>query len=339
MENLTDDLEKLALDFDEQLKKVASPSDLAMLKRDWLGKEGAIRGKLRDVGKLPVDQRPQVAVQINELKSKIEIALSELENKSAGRELSLRLSSEYQDLSLPGKVQGRGQLHPLTRVERKLISALRRFGLSVTFGPEIESEYFCFDSLNIPKHHPARDMQDTFFTSTGHVLRTHTTSVQARSLKEGGLPIKVLSPGRVYRNESADAWHTAMFHQFELIWLDKGLTLSHLMGLMSFVARELYGKKRKIRFKPKHYPYTEPSLGLDIAFDSHEGEQGRVNWVTVVGAGMIHQKVLKEFGYDPSKVSGLAFGFGTSRLAVERFGMPDMRSFYENDLRIFKELV
>jgi phenylalanyl-tRNA synthetase alpha chain len=216
-------------------------------------------------------------------------------------------------------------------------------------GPEIETEYYCFDSLNIPKHHPARDMQDTFYTETGHVLRTHTTSVQARllqtrSLFEGKkLPIKVASFGKVYRNETEDASHTAMFHQFELVWVEKGLTLANLLAMITHIVKELYGKRRKVQFVPKFYPYTEPSIGprIDCVICKSAGcpSCGGAGWVTVGGAGMIHRNVLLEFGFNPDEVAGFAFGLGSSRLAGQMYNLPHLRAVYENDLRILKKVV
>jgi phenylalanyl-tRNA synthetase alpha chain len=331
------DIESLQKDFKSQLERVRVPEDLEILRRDWLGKEGTLKRLFKELGGLSAEERPKIATGLNQLRDEFEATLKSESARYEARALEARLETERQDLSLPGRNPGKGALHPISHVERALIKVLKHYGLEVSYGPEVEEEYFCFDSLNIPKHHPARDMQDTFFTNEGRVLRTHTTSVQARALKKGGLPIKILSPGRVFRNESADASHTAMFHQFELIWLDKGLTLANLMGVMMLVARELYGNRRRIRFKPKYYPYTEPSVGLDVALDPVPGEpQG---WVTVVGAGVIHRKVLQEFGYDPEEVSGIAFGFGTTRLAVERFNLRDARAIYENDLRVLKGLV
>lgn len=323
-----------------QLKRVTHSADLELIKRDWLGKDGTIKLLLKELGTLPADVRPKVASKLNALKDQLEQFIRTKEQELVAQQIAGKLQGEYLDLSLPAKFPGRGMLHPLTRVERKMARALKPFGLRVVHGPEIETEYFCFDSLNIPRHHPARDMQDTFFTETGHVLRTHTTSVQARTLKKGGLPIKILSPGRAYRNETVDASHSAMFHQFELIWIDKDLTLANLMAVLALVAREIYGKRVKIRFKPKFYPYTEPSVGLDVACSLCKGEGcsfcGGAGWATVVGSGMVHKNVLIEFGYNPAEVSGIAFGFGTARLASQEFGLPKLRMIYTDDLRILK---
>jgi len=335
-------LDQLEAELETELARVTHAADLELMRRDWLGKEGTFKRLLREVGALPSEERPQIASRLNALKSKLEEFLRAKTDELGASEITARLEGEYLDLSLPGKFPGRGVLHPITRIERKVTRALKPFGLRVVHGPEIETDYFCFDSLNIPKHHPARDMQDTFYTNTGHLLRTHTTSVQARTLKQGGLPVKVLSPGKAYRNETIDASHSAMFHQYELIWIDKGLTLANLMAMLALVAKEVYGKRVKIRFKPKYYPYTEPSIGLDVACSLCKGEGcsfcGGAGWATVVGSGMVHKNVLVEFGYNPAEVSGMAFGFGTSRLASQEFSLPRLKMIYGNDLRVFKSL-
>lgn len=334
--------EKLDSDLKSQFKAIASLQDLDLLKRDWLGKDGILKGLFKQMGALSQEEKPVIAQKLNQLKTNLEDFLLAKENELKSQSLKAALNNEFLDLSLPAPVVGRGRIHPVTEIERKVTQILKPFGFKVVHGPEIETNYYCFDSLNIPPHHPARDMQDTFFTTDGHLLRTHTTSVQARVLKAGGLPIKVCSPGRVYRNEKEDASHTAMFHQYELIWLEQGLTLANLMALMSHIAKGLYGKRRKVRFKPKFYPYTEPSLGLDIDCALCQGAGcsmcGGAGWVTVVGAGMIHRNVLKEFGYNPDEVTGFAFGFGTTRLTAQQFDLPRAKMLYENDLKVLRSL-
>ncbi len=335
-------VEELKLELDNSLSSVKSHPDLEMLKRDWLGREGVLKGLFRELRDVDPAAKAQVAAGINALKERLESFISEKESEFHRTEQAQSLASELIDLSLPATYNGVGAIHPLTFVERKIADVLKPFGFKNVLGPEIETEYYCFDSLNIPPHHPARDMQDTFFTETGHVLRTHTTSVQARELQKGGLPVKVASFGRVYRNETEDASHQAMFHQFELVWLEEGLTLAHLMGIISHILKALYGKRRKVRYVPKFYPYTEPSIGpqIDCAFCNTKGCSacGQSGWVTVAGAGMVHRKVLEEFKYDPEKVSGFAFGLGTARLASQFTSIPTLKMLYENDLRVLKGL-
>jgi phenylalanyl-tRNA synthetase alpha chain len=326
-------------DFEEQLSSCKSEQDLETLRREWLGKDGHIKSLMQQLREVPAAEKPQAAAGINALKDIIELALTTKKQEFQAATLALKLSSEWLDPSLPGSELGIGRRHPITAVEQKIMSLLRPFGFRSVYGPEIETEYYCFDALNIPAHHPARDMQDTFYTEDGRVLRTHTTSVQARILEQDKAPIKVASFGRVYRNEAEDASHQAMFHQFELVWLEKGLTLANLMGLITHLLKGLYGQDRKVKFVPKFYPYTEPSIGPQINCLMCAGEGcslcGHSGWVTIAGAGMIHRKVLTEFGFNPEEVNGFAFGLGTGRLACQAANLSDGRLLYENDLRRF----
>lgn len=335
-------LDSVEQELERVLAAVKDKGDLELVKRDWLSKDGVVRQLFAKLREVDPSEKPAVAARLNAIKSRAEGGVAEREQAFAQAEQGAALEREYGDLSLPGNTPGLGAVHPITRVERRIMDILRPFGFRAVVGPEVETEYYCFDSLNIPKHHPARDMQDTFYTSTAHVLRTHTTSVQARTLQKGGLPIKIASFGRVYRNETEDASHQAMFHQFELVWLEEGLTTAHLMGLIEHILKSLYGKRRKIRFTPRFYPYTEPSLGpqLDCSLCRGSGcpACGGAGWVTIAGSGMIHRKVLEEFGYDPDKVSGFAFGLGTSRLVGQFYGIPTLKMMYENDLRILRRL-
>jgi phenylalanyl-tRNA synthetase alpha chain len=334
------DLEAL---IEEHKKRVLNEESLEDFRREWLAKEGYVKQLFNQLRLVEPTEKPAVAQRLNLLRQDAESFVLSRSSEFVKKAQSAKLAKEYIDCSIPGVSPGVGAPHPITRVERKIFDILKPFGFTAVEGPELETEYYCFDSLNIPQHHPARDMQDTFYAETGHVLRTHTTSVQARTLKQGGLPIKIASFGRTFRNETEDASHQAMFHQFELVWLEEGLTMSHLMGLISHILKNLYGTRRKVRFVPKFYPYTEPSLGpqLDCSLCKGKGcaACGGAGWVTVGGAGMIHRKVLREFGYDPEKVSGIAFGLGSSRLVGQFFGVPTLKMIYENDLRVLRELV
>ncbi len=362
-------LEVLQKKIDESCRSAQTAADVDLLRRDLLGKEGTLKVLFQKLREVPADQKPVVAQKINELKAQVEAFFAAKDGESASKGRSDALRAQYIDTSLPGVSPGIGRIHPITQVERQIAALLKPFGFSNVPGPEVETEYYCFDSLNIPPHHPARDMQDTFYVDAGdlwgadkeapardsrpisgvlHLLRTHTTSVQARTLElaskeaKGGVPVRVASFGRVYRNETEDASHQAMFHQFELVWLDKGLTLSHLMALITHILKGLYGKRRKVRFVPKFYPYTEPSIGpqidCSICHGTGCGACGGSGWVTIAGAGMVHRNVLTEFGYDPNEVSGFAFGLGTSRLACQLCGLPNLKMAYENDLRVYKAL-
>lgn len=332
----------LSSDLERQLADVSDERALENLKREWLSKDGLLKNLFKQLRDVPADKKVEIASSLNSLKERLEAFISDKEESIAGEKLTREVSREFADPSLPSRWTGLGKIHPVTRIERRIAEILRPFGFSNILGPEVETEYYCFDALNIPPHHPARDMQDTFYTDTGHLLRTHTTSVQARALEKGGLPVKVASFGRVFRNEAEDASHQAMFHQFELVWIEEGLTLANLMGLISHILKGLYGKRRRIRFVPKFYPYTEPSLGPQINCVLCNGKGcpacGQSGWVTVAGAGMVHRKVLLEFKYDPDKVSGFAFGLGTSRLASQLCDVPKLKMLYDNDLRILQSI-
>ena len=342
------DIAAIVETFQVDLDKAKTPADLVEIKRVHTGKQSAIKLALRSLRDVDPSERPAVAQAINttmqDMIKAIEAAASTIESRA----LEAQLDAEWLDLSMPGVAPQRGSRHPLTEVENQCAAVLRRLGFELQVGPEVDNPYYNFDALNIPEHHPARDMQDTFWVDGGHLLRSHTTTVQARLLEsKPELPIRVFSMGRVYRNEAVDATHLAMFHQFEGIWVDRGLTFAHLKGVLSFIARSLYGD-HKIRFKPKFYPYTEPSIGVDLACSVCDGAghtNGRdceachgAGWVTILGAGMIHPKVFLEFGYDPTEVTGIAFGLGTTRMASQWAGVSKVRSLYDQDLRVLKNL-
>ena len=287
MEIVISQLAEIQQHFLRQSEQVLVRQDLELVRRDWLAKEGIVKQLFQQLRDVAPQDKPQVAQALNQLRDIVETYVADRERQFVESARSAKLGSEFTDVSLPGKSPGVGSMHPVTRVERRIFELLKPFGFQAVLGPELETEYFCFDALNIQAHHPARDMQDTFYAETGHVMRTHTTSVQARALKKGGLPIKIASFGRAFRNETEDASHQAMFHQFELVWLQEGLTMSNLMGLISHILKGLYGKRRKVRFVPKFYPYTEPSLGpqidCSICKGSGCGACGGAGWVTRCG--------------------------------------------------------
>ncbi len=328
----------------------AQPSlgELDELRRKFLGKTSVVKGALKRVRELPADERPAFAAEVNRIAAVMEERLQTAAVASAERARAARLNAEWADLSLPGTGPRRGARHPVTVVERRCLAVLRNLGFTLVDGPEVEDEFHNFDALNIPKHHPARDMQDTFWLDSkrvagGLLLRSHTTTVQARVLGEGrSLPIKVASAGRVYRNEAVDATHLAMFHQLEGFWVDRGLRFSDLKGVLAEVVRGLYGADSRFRFKPKFYPYTEPSLGMDLACTTCEGAGcpacHGAGWVTIIGAGMVHRNVLTTFGYDPEEVSGFAFGWGTTRMASQLVGVAKVKALYDQDLRLLHSI-
>ncbi|MFT7517979.1 MAG: phenylalanyl-tRNA synthetase alpha chain [Kiritimatiellia bacterium] len=320
-----------------------TPSDVERITREHTGKKSPLKAALKGLRAVAPEDRPRVAQAINEVRQTMVTEAREASAAVEARALQARLDAEWQDLTLPGVAPTRGMRHPVLEVEERLMALMRRLGFSLVEGPEVEHPFYNFDSLNIPEHHPARDLQDTFWVEGEHLLRSHTTTVQSRVLQSNpSLPIKICTAGRVYRNEAVDATHLAMFHQFEGLWVDEGLTFAHLKGTLALLARELYGDSHRIRFKPKFYPYTEPSVGVDLSCAVCDGEGCAAchgaGWITVLGAGMVHPKVFRQFGYDPDKVSGIAFGIGTTRLAAQSVGITRVRSLYEMDTRVHKAI-
>lgn len=337
------DVDALLNTFRTELAAVSDPSALDALRRDHTGKKSPLKLAFRDLRQVPTDNRPAVAEALNAARDTINAEISEAVERIEQQAIEARLNAEWTDMTMPAVGPERGARHPLTVVERECLALLRRLGFILVDGPEVETAFYNFDALNIPEHHPARDMQDTFWVEGGSLLRSHTTTVQARVLQsQPELPIRVASAGRVYRNEAVDATHLAMFHQLEGVWVDKGLTFAHLKGLLGFIAHSLYGEDREIRFKPKFYPYTEPSIGVDLSCGVCGGSGCEAchgaGWVTILGAGMVHPSVFRQFGYDPDVVSGIAFGLGTTRMAGQRSGVHKIRSLYETDLRVHRAL-
>ncbi|MCB9680946.1 MAG: phenylalanine--tRNA ligase subunit alpha [Alphaproteobacteria bacterium] len=337
------DVDALLAAFRAELAAATTPEAVDEVRRLHAGKKSPLKEALRALRDVPEAERPSVAAAVNAAQQTVEAELDAARARLDAEVLAARLDAEWVDLSLPGVATPRGARHPVTRTERVCMDVMRQLGFELVDGPEVEDAFHNFDALNIPEHHPARDMQDTFWVDGGLLLRSHTTTVQARVLEaRPPLPIKVVSMGRVYRNEAVDATHLAMFHQFEGIWVDRGLTFSHLKGTLAFVARALFGQDRKVRFKPKFYPYTEPSVGVDVSCGVCGGSGCEAchgaGWVTILGAGMIHPKVFAQFGYDPDEVSGIAFGLGTTRMMAQSTGVTRIRSLYEPDLRTLQRL-
>jgi phenylalanyl-tRNA synthetase alpha chain len=335
-------VDALLQQFRTDLEAAADPAAVEEVRRTHTGKKSPIKTSFKELRNVAPEDRTSVAAALNSASETITAELEMATKSIAARALAAQLNAEWEDLSMPGQTTRRGARHPLTVVENRCMTVLRRLGFDLVDGPEIDTAYYNFDALNIPEHHPARDMQDTFWVTGGLLLRSHTTTVQARVLaSKPSLPIRIASAGRVYRNEAVDATHLAMFHQLEGLWVDRGLTFANLKGLLSFIAKSLYGEGR-IRFKPKFYPYTEPSVGVDLACALCDGEGCEAchgaGWVTILGAGMVHPKVFKEFGYDPDEVSGIAFGLGTTRMAAQWAGVSKVKSLYDQELAVLHDL-
>jgi phenylalanyl-tRNA synthetase alpha chain len=319
-----------------ELAAAKTPQDLDNIKSKYLGKKSEIKAMSDGLKSLEPDARKARGAELNALRAQCEEAIEAAKKNLQSEIINQKLQNDNFDMTLPGVGIQPGALQPMTVIEQKCTAAMRRLGFVVATGPEIETPEYNFDLLDIPEHHPARDMQDTFWLRKNKtVLRTHTTSVQSRYMMslggdESKLPIRIVSPGRVYRNEAVDQWHLAMFHQFEGLMVGKGIKLSELKGVIEYILKDIFGQDSKVRFKPKFYPYTEPSIGADVFMPGN-------GWITIVGAGMVSPTVMRNFGFDPERVSGLAFGFGGSRLAGIFTGA-NMRELYGMDLRVFKGL-
>jgi phenylalanyl-tRNA synthetase alpha chain len=339
------------LDEIEPLKQAAladlnAAPDLAALdqaKGAWIGTHGKLTALMKQLGSLPKEEKPAAGKAINAAKLDLENALA---SRRGELELKAALPREPTDFTLPGRRRALGKLHPLTQVTEDIVRSFRKIGFVVADGPEIEDEYHCFDALNTPADHPARDTQDTFYLSSSAgsdpvpftpplLLRTHTSSVQIRVMEKQPPPIRIIVPGRVYRRDNADATHNPTFQQVEGLYVDKGVTAADLKGTVEFVFKELMGSDVKIRFRPHYFSYTEPSFEID--FTSALVRRMGKEWLEIAGCGMVHPQVFENVGYDPEVWTGWAFGFGIERIAMIRYGINDIRLFYENDLRFLRQ--
>ncbi len=313
-----------------ELRAAQELPSLERAKGAFLGGEGQFTALMKELGTLAKDVRPLAGKAINAAKQELEAIVAE---KRGELELRAALPKEPTDFTLPGRRRSLGKLHPLTQVTDDIVKAFRKLGFVVADGPEIEDEYHCFDALNTPADHPARDAQDTFFVDVPGrpLLRTHTSSVQIRVMKSQPPPIRIIVPGRVYRRDNADATHNPTFHQIEGLYVDRGVTVGDLKGTVEAVFRELLGNDVKLRFRPHYFSYTEPSLEIDFT-NALVKKLGK-DWLEIAGCGMVHPQVFENVGYDPEVWSGWAFGFGIERIAMLRYGITDIRLFYENDVR------
>ena len=318
----------------QELRAAPDLASLDRAKGRFLGAEGAFTALMKELGSLPKEERPLAGKAINAAKQELEAVLTEVRGVL---ELKAALPKEPADFTLPGRRRPLGRLHPLTQVTDSIVRAFRKLGFAVADGPEIEDEVHCFDALNTPKDHPARDAQDTFFLdSNGRpLLRTHTSSVQIRVMEKTSPPIRIVVPGRVFRRDSADATHNPTFHQIEGLYVDRNVTVSDLKGTVEAVFKEVLGNDVKLRFRPHYFSYTEPSLEIDFT-NALVRKLGK-EWLEIAGCGMVHPQVFENVGYDPEVWSGWAFGFGIERIAMLCYGITDIRLLYENDIRFLKQ--
>ena len=300
----------------------------------YLGANGQFTALMKQLGSLPKEERPDAGKSINAAKSELESVFS---GRKAELELKEASPKESTDFTLPGRRRTQGRAHPLTQATEAIVRSFRRLGFAVADGPEIEDDYHCFDALNTPADHPARDSQDTFYLNAPGrpLLRTHTSSVQIRVMEKQPPPVRIIVPGRVYRRDNADATHNPTFQQIEGLYVDKGVTVADLKGTVEFVFKELLGNDVKIRFRPHYFSYTEPSFEIDFT-SAHVRKMGK-DWLEIAGCGMVHPKVFENVGYDPEVWNGWAFGFGIERIAMLRHNIGDIRLFYENDLRFLSQ--
>jgi phenylalanyl-tRNA synthetase alpha chain len=305
-------------------------SALENAKARYLGKTGSLTEQLKGLGKLSAAERPAAGARINEAKVQLESALNARRAALADAKLEAQLAGEALDVTLPGRGLGTGTLHPITRTLERVEALFRSLGFTVADGPEIEDDFHNFTALNTPENHPARSMQDTFYVEGGMVLRTHTSPIQVRYMETHAPPIKIIAPGRVYRVDS-DATHSPMFHQVEGLWIDRDVSFADLKGVFTEFLRSFFERDDiKVRFRPSFFPFTEPSAEIDMAF----GDGG---WLELAGSGQVHPNVLRAVGLDPQRWQGFAFGMGPDRLAMLRYGVNDLRLFYENDLRFLRQ--
>ena len=301
---------------------------LDQVRIDYLGRKGRLTGLLKQLGKLSVEERPAAGEAINNAKQTLQEAIEKQRQKLENAKLETRLTEEKIDITLPGRGQHTGGLHPITITLQRIIDLFTQVGFEIVYGPEIEDDYHNFEALNIPAHHPARDMHDTFYIDEKTLLRTHTSSVQIRFMHERKPPFRFIAPGRVYRCDS-DMTHTPMFHQVEGLMVTDNVTFAELKGLLKDFLQQFFERSLQARFRPSYFPFTEPSAEVDIMGDN--------GWLEVIGCGMVHPNVLKNVGIDSDQYTGLAFGMGVERLAMLKYGIDDIRIFFENDLRFLKQ--
>ncbi len=334
------DIEQLVGEAEAAIVAAAGLAALDEVRVKYLGKSGLLTGQLKKLGTLPKEERPKAGQAINKAKQALQVAIDERKVLLESQALAERLSSERVDVTLPGRGLQSGGLHPVTRTLERIETLFAHAGYEVVEGPEIEDDYHNFEALNIPAHHPARAMHDTFYFDAHMLLRTHTSPVQIRTMEEGEPPMKIIAPGRVYRCDS-DLTHTPMFHQVEGFLVDEDVSFADLKGVINDFLTSFFERELKLRFRPSYFPFTEPSAEVDIECVMCSGDGCRVcshtGWLEVLGCGMIHPEVFRHVGIDSEKYTGYAFGMGVERLTMLRYGVNDLRLFFENDLRFLKQ--
>lgn len=334
------ELQELVKQGESAIDAASSLPDLEQVKARYLGKSGLLTGQLKALGKLPREERPAAGAEINKAKQALQAYLHARQETLIQEKINARLASESLDVTLPGRQAKGGALHPVTRTLRRIEEYFAQIGFAVSEGPEIEDDFHNFTALNIPDHHPARAMHDTFYLDAHQLLRTHTSPVQIRVMEAGQPPFRIIAPGRVYRCDS-DLTHTPMFHQVEGLLVDDSTTFIDLKGILDEFLKHFFEKDLAVRFRPSYFPFTEPSAEVDIECVICGGAGCRVckqsGWLEVLGCGMVHPNVLESVNIDPEKYTGFAFGMGVERLTMLRYGVDDLRLFFENDLNFLKQ--
>ena len=325
----------------ERLENVSDLKALEELRVQFLGKKGELTAILKSMGQLSAEERPAMGQLANEVRAAIEDKMEARTSELKAAMAEQRLKLETLDVTMPGSPTRLGHRHPLDIVLDEVKEIFLGLGFDVVSGPEVELDYYNFEALNLPKDHPARDTQDTFYITENVLLRTQTSPVQIRTMEERRPPIRIIAPGRVYRSDAVDATHSPIFHQIEGLVVDEGITMSDLKGCLETIIKRLYGEESVVRFRPHHFPFTEPSAEVDVQCFACHGEGCRIckgeGWIEILGCGMVHPKVLKNCNLDPEKYSGFAFGIGLERIVMRRFAVDDMRLFYENDTRFLEQ--
>lgn len=341
-EDLLAKLEEIQKKAREAIEQASDMDELEAVRIDYLGKKGALTGLLRGMSGVPAEMRPAVGQAANRIKEEVEGLLESVAGEVLRRERERKLCEESLDVTLPGRPHRVGHPHPLEETREEIERIFSGLGFQVAEGPEVEYDHYNFELLNIPKDHPARDMQDTFYVSREVVLRTHTSPVQLRYMLDNApqLPVRIIAPGRVYRRDD-DPTHTPMFHQVEGLLVDRKVTMGDLKGVLLLFAREFFGPSTRIRLRPSYFPFTEPSAEVDISCTLCRGEGCRTcggsGWLEILGAGMVHPQVLINGGYDPEEVSGFAFGMGIDRVCMLRYGLDDLRLLFQGDHRFIRQ--
>ena len=338
---MEEQIKKIQENTSKSIKQAQSKQELNDIRVKVLGKKGELTLILRSMGLLSAEERPIVGNKVNEAKKEIEEHKNKKEKELKIKELEKRLETENIDITEPSKKINIGSIHPITQIIDQIKEVFLGMGYSIADGPEVETSHYNFDQLNTPSDHPARDLQDTFYITEDVILRTQTSPVQARVMETQKPPIKIICPGAVYRSDTLDATHSPVFHQIEGLVVDKNITMTDLKGTLEMFAKKCLGENTKIRFRPHHFPFTEPSAEADVSCFVCGGKGCKVckgeGWIELLGCGMVHPNVLRNCGIDPNEYSGFAFGFGVERIAMAKFGIEDLRLLYENDVRFLKQ--